>query len=249
MTQAISTHPLGELRRPPNVAEGTERVDLYRFPHRGLRAAMAHALFDVGTASPTPQGLAVVADTVEELAFLCRKHLEHENAYLHPAMERRAPGSARNSADDHIGHERALERLHVIVGQLRAHPASTEAHQLLDQLYRTLALFVADNFEHMDLEERHNMRVLQAVYGDAELQQLEQDLVRSIAPDVMIRFMRWMLPAVSTEERLEFLEHMALGAPSGVVLAVIDAAAPHLPAGEAEALVHQFGQPVAADVG
>lgn len=249
MTQATSTQPSGELQRRANVAEETARVDLYRFAHRGLRAAMARALLDVGTASTTPEGLGVVADTVEELALLCKKHLEHENAFLHPAMEQRTPGSARNTADDHIGHERAIERLLVMVRQLRARPTSAEARQLLDQLYRTLALFVADNFEHMDLEERHNMRVLQAAYTDAELQQLEQDLVRSIAPDMMLKFMRWMLPAVSAGERVEFLEHMALGAPPGVVLLVIDVAAPHLPAGEAEALVHRFGQPVAAGVG
>lgn len=248
MTQAISTQRSGELQPTGRVAEETTRVDLYRFAHRGLRAAMAHALLDVGTAAATPESLGVVADTVEELAVLCRKHLEHENAFLHPAMELRTPGSSRNTADDHIGHERAIERLQLMVRQLRARPVDTEARQLLDQLYRTLALFVADNFEHMDLEERHNMRVLQAAYTDAELQEIEQNLVRSIAPDVMLKFMRWMLPAVSAEERVEFLAHMALGAPAAVVLAVIDVAAPHLPAGESETLARRLGQPTTLGV-
>ena len=247
MTQASSTRISGELRTSSRSAADTARVDLYRFPHRGLRAAMARALLDVGTATRTPEGLASVADTVAELAMLCRKHLEHENAFIHTAMEQRTPGSARHTADDHIGHERAIERLNAMVGQLCACAASAEASQLLDQLYRALALFVADNFEHMDLEERHNMRVLQAAYTDAELQELERELVRSIAPDVMLRFMRWMLPAVSAEERLEFLDQMALGAPPSVVHAVIDVAAPHLPAGEA-ALLRRFSAPAPAGV-
>lgn len=208
---------------------------------------MAQALLDVGSASATPASLAVVADTVQELAFMCKKHLEHENAFIHPAMERCAPGSARNTADDHVGHERAIERLNVMVDQLRALPPTAEARQLLDQLYRTLALFMADNFEHMDLEERHNMRVLQAGYTDAELQQIEQDLVASIPPNVVLAFMRWMLPAVSAEERREYLEQMALGAPPPVLLAVIDVAAPYLPPGEAEALARRFA-PAGADL-
>lgn len=244
MSQAQHT----ELTRETNVdAMGAEpaRVDLYRLPHRGLRAAMAQALVNVGTAATDQQSLAVVADEVEALALLCKKHLEHENAFVHPAMEQRTPGSSRNTADDHIGHERAIERLNGLVGQLRTRPLAARARDLLDQLYRTLALFVADNLEHMDLEERHNMRVLQAVYSDAELLALEHALVASIAPDIMLKFMRWMLPAMSAAERSEFLGQMALGAPPGVVLAVIDAAAPHLPLGEPELLLRQFRAPSA----
>lgn len=111
MTQALSTQHSGENQGTASPAEEAARVDLYRFAHRGLRAAMARALLDVGAASTTPEALGFVADTVEELAFLCKKHLEHENVFLHRAMEQRSPGSARNTADDHIGHERAIERL------------------------------------------------------------------------------------------------------------------------------------------
>ena len=244
MSQAQQT----ELTRETNVgalAAEPARVDLYRLPHRGLRAAMAHALVNAGTAATDRQSLDVVANEVEALALMCKKHLEHENAFVHPAMEQRTPGSSRNTADDHIGHERAIDRLNGLVGQLRAHPAQKPARELLDQLYRTLALFVADNLEHMDLEERHNMRVLQAVYTDAELSSLERELVASIAPDVMLMFMRWMLPAMSADERGEFLAQMALGAPPVVILAVIDAAGPHLPRGEPERLLRQFAAPSA----
>jgi len=243
MTQAT---PISSERSPKSstaeVMTGG-RLDLYRFPHRGLRAAMAEALLDVGTASATPESLDAIANTIESLAFLCKTHLEHENRFVHPAMEQRTPGSARGTADDHVGHERAIERLGIMVAELRSRPGPAEARRLLDQLYRMLALFVADNLEHMDLEERHNMRVLWAAYTDAELQQLEQELVASIAPDAMLAFMRWMLPAVSAEERCEFLEQMSLGAPPHVVRAVIDAAAPHLAAGEAETLVLRFAPP------
>lgn len=244
MLQARQTELSSETNALASVAEPA-RVDLYRLPHRGLRAAMAHALVNTGTAATDQQSLGLVADEVEALALLCKKHLEHENAFVHPAMEQRAPGSSRNTADDHIGHERSIERLNGLVRQLRAQPLASIARELLDQLYRTLALFVADNLEHMDLEERHNMRVLQAVYTDAELSSLEHELVASIAPDVMLMFMRWMLPAMSAEERSEFLVRMALGAPPGVVLAVIDRAAPHLPRGEPEQLLRQLAAPSA----
>jgi len=248
MTQATAVS--SERYAKPSTPEVTTsgRLDLYRFPHRGLRAAMAEALLAVGTASATPDGLDAVANTIETLAYLCKKHLEHENRFIHPAMEQRTPGSARSTADDHVGHERAIERLGITVVELRSRPGPTEARQLLDELYRTLALFVADNLEHMDLEERHNMRVLWATYSDAELQQLEQELVASIPPDAMLAFMRWMLPAVSTEERYEFLEQMALGAPPHALRAVIDVAGPHLPAGEAEALVQRFASAKGPDV-
>jgi hypothetical protein len=44
------------------------------------------------------------------LAF-CHGLLEKEEAFVHPAMEARALGSSRRTAEEHVGHQRWLDDL------------------------------------------------------------------------------------------------------------------------------------------
>src|SRR5262245_66305487 len=71
------------------------RVDLYTAVHKGLRACMAHVLVEAGRmdtadAEDTERALELVRD----LLLLCRAHLEHEDTFLHGAMEARQIGRA-----------------------------------------------------------------------------------------------------------------------------------------------------------
>lgn len=218
-------------------AHASERVDFYGFVHRGLRTAIADAMIRVGAARPHVDDVREVSDRVDAMISLCRTHLEHEDAFIHAAMNRRAPGSAKHTENDHVDHVRDLARLTGLTVLLRRATQLEELRATLKLLYRTLALFLADNLEHMDLEEQHNMRVLWENYSDAELASIERELVGSIAPQSMQAFLRWMLPSVSADERAEFFAKMRLGAPPAVVVGTIEALASYLPEGEAEALL------------
>jgi hypothetical protein len=56
---------------------------------------------------------------------------------------------------------------------------------------------VAEQFQHMEVEEsRHNER-LWAHYSDAELEALHGRLVAHVTPQAMAEVLRWMLPALS----------------------------------------------------
>ena len=193
------------------------RVDLYSFVHRGLRAAIAQALVDVGRAAPEFEDAERVAKQVEDLVYLCRTHLEHENDFIHTAMNRRVPGSAKRTEGDHLEHEHAMTRLAELVSRLRS------------------AVTVAELRE--TLEEQSNMRVLWSAYTDAELESLEHELVQSLDPETMLAFLRWMVPNVSAPERLAFFEKMQLGAPPEVVVGTLTALSEYLPGGEVERLL------------
>ena len=213
------------------------RVDLYSFVHRGLRAAIAQALVDVGRAAPEFEDAERVAKQVEDLVYLCRTHLEHENDFIHTAMNRRVPGSAKRTEGDHLEHEHAMTRLAELVSRLRSAVTVAELRETLGSLYRSLSLFLAHNLEHMDIEEQSNMRVLWSAYTDAELESLEHELVQSLDPETMLAFLRWMVPNVSAPERLAFFEKMQLGAPPEVVVGTLTALSEYLPGGEVERLL------------
>src|SRR5262245_29851172 len=88
------------------------RHDIYAGVHKGLRSCMAEALVAAGRMDAhDPVEVIGTLAQVRELLALCRAHLHAEDQFLHPAMEGRRPGSARQTAKEHEDHVLAIEAL------------------------------------------------------------------------------------------------------------------------------------------
>jgi hypothetical protein len=212
------------------MTDTSRRFDIYRLAHKGLRACLAHALAATGRLDTLDaEDTAAALAHVRTLVTLCRVHLEHEETYLHAAMQARRPGSAAETARDHAHHRKdfvLLQRAALDVEAALGAQRAAAAHRL----YRLLAQFVADNLAHMEVEESHNNTVLWAEYSDAELLELQQRLAASIAPDLKIEFMRWMIPAMAPAERAELLAGMRAGMSADGFDALLVSIKPHLTA-------------------
>ena len=213
-------------------AATTARFDMYATIHKALRAYMADTLLAVGRMDPLDETeLAGTTERVLQLLGFCGAHLKHENAFVHPAIEARAPGASDRIGHEHEEHVRDIARLADMVAALRlAAPAQRPAAALA--LYRALGLFVAGNFQHMHVEETAHNAVLWARYTDAELVALHDALVASIAPEEMMTVARWMVPFMNPQERAGMLAGMRAQAPAPAFAAVLDLVRPHLTAGE-----------------
>ncbi|PPE71956.1 hypothetical protein C3942_20665 [Solimonas fluminis] len=197
------------------------RYNIYAVIHKGLRAWMAHTLQALGRADwlDAEDSAAALAE-LRSLLAVCRSHLAHENDFIHPAMEARRPGSSGQTQGDHGEHVRAIDTLLARAGALEAARGARRA-ELGYALYLALAMFVAENHEHMDIEEVRNNAALWAAYGDAEILAIEQALVASIPPPEMMLTLRWMLPSASHGERCALLMGMRAGAPAEVFAGVL----------------------------
>jgi hypothetical protein len=109
------------------------------------------------------------------------------------------------------------------------------------KLYRHLALFVAENFQHMHVEETVHNAALWAHYSDAELAALHGRLMASLAPRELLDTARWMLPALSPVERAGLLRGMKAEAPPQAFEAMVDHVRPHLDATAWDKLVPALG--------
>jgi hypothetical protein len=94
----------------------------------------------------------------------------------------------------------------------------------LARLYRTLALFVADNLQHMNVEESVHNPLLWAAYSDAELDAIEHAIVASIPAELMMEALHWFVPALSAPERAGMLAGMSQGMPPEAFRAVLEIA-------------------------
>ncbi len=194
----------------------TPRCDIYANIHKGLRAFMAHALVRVGRLDASdPVEVAEVGDELRALFAICRSHLEHENAVIHVAMQTRAPGSAGQVAAEHVHHVAALDELAALLDRIDGDAGAVRA------LYHALAVFVAENFEHMAREESEHNAVLWATHTDAELLGLEHRIVASLGAEEARLSMRWMLPHMTPAERAGLLGGMRTQAPAEAFQALL----------------------------
>ncbi len=205
------------------------RMDIYVGIHKALRAMMLDTLQAVGRIDlHDPAETQSTCDRVRQLADLCASHLGHENDFVHAAMEARRPGSSGRIAAEHVEHQAAIAQLRQAVDALCAAGCAASQAESALRLYRQLALFVAENFAHMHIEETQHNHVLWACYGDEELRALEGAIVASLPPAENLLIMRWMIPAMTPAERAELLGGIQAAAPAPVFSAVLEAVRPHL---------------------
>lgn len=180
----------------------TPRFDIYAPIHKALRLFMTDTLrrvsrLDLDDAEDLEAGVA----QIDALLEAASRHLQHENDFIHPAIEERHGGLSSRIAAEHREHLDTIATLRTQAAALLAKPAAGAVHRL----YRQLAAFIAENFEHMDVEETRHNQALWAAYGDAELQAIEGRILASIGPQEMSQWLRWMLPAFNPTERAQLI--------------------------------------------
>jgi hypothetical protein len=204
------------------------RHDLYTGIHKGLRSFMAQTLvrlgrIDVADATDRDEAL----DQLEQLLCFCAVHLRHENTFIHTAIEARQPAGTTKVAEEHVEHGESIAALRAEAAALRSAPEYAAAALAL-RLYRHLALFVAENLQHMHVEETAHNAVLWARYTDDELRAIHDEIVASIPPDQMLFAARWLIPAMSPVERVGMMAGMKAHAPAPAFEAVLATVRPHL---------------------
>jgi Hemerythrin HHE cation binding domain len=199
----------------------TPRFDFYRPIHKALRAFMSDTLVAVGRMDPEDDhDVTVALEQARSLLSVLASHLEHENQFVHAAMEARRPGSTARTAHEHVEHECALGEIESLIDRV-AQATGAERAAIGLQLYRRLALFVAENLEHMSIEESDNLAVLWADYTDEELMAIERAIVAHVPPPTMATIARWMMAGLAHAERVVLLQGMRQGAPAEVFEGVL----------------------------
>ena len=189
------------------------RYELYRPIHKALRAFMCDTLSVVGRMDTNDEhDVSAALEQVRTLLSVLTIHLEDENRFVHAAMEARRPGSAAHTSRDHVEHECALGEFKRMTDDIEQAAGAQRAALALN-LYARLALFVAENLEHMHVEERDNMAVLWAEYSDEELAHIEHAIVASVPPAMMGVAARWFMAGLNHAERVGWFQGMRRGAP------------------------------------
>ncbi len=219
------------------------RLDMYRFVHKALRRFMSDTLGRLGALDVNDaEERQAVLDSVDSLLAALRSHLQHENDYLHTAIEARRPGGARTTADEHLQHLDSIGDLEDESRALRD-AADGQRPQLALSLYRHLAVFVGEKLVHMQVEETRNNAELWALYGDDELTAIHDRLVASVGQAELALIARWSAAALSVPELALLLADVCRKAPPAVFEALLDVARAHLDERRWAQLARALGRP------
>jgi hemerythrin-like domain-containing protein len=206
----------------------TNRFDIYRNIHMGLRACMMEVLLAVGRMDPEDVAeLGTVLGQVRFLVRFCQMHLKKEDKFVHPAMEARAPGSTAHIAAEHEEHIAAFASLETAVVAVEQAPEGARLEPAL-ALYKQLALFVGENFVHMHIEETDHNEVLWRTHSDAEIMAIEQAIIASLTPEDKPTSLRWMLPALSPQVRGMMVGMLSQNLPPEAMAGILQLLKPHL---------------------
>jgi hypothetical protein len=198
------------------------RYNLYSTIHKGLRRAQGQLMIRLGAVDPLSE--ADVAGLIKDLRLMVsmgRQHLKHEDAHIHTVVEQRSAGATKRLAEDHDDHERDFQELEAMLSQIEAAPLELRS-PMLRALYLRYTKFQAHDFEHMIEEETETLSLLHRLFRDDELATIEGNIVGSVAPDMMMEFIRIMIPAMNPAERLEMLGGMKAAMPVPVFAAIVD---------------------------
>jgi hypothetical protein len=189
------------------------RYDIYSTIHKALRLCMMEALADIGSMdTESAEELHLPLSNVEAMLGLMRSHLAKENKFVHPALEARQPGTTKRIADEHLEHEQAIDALSDEIADLWASNAAQRA-ELAQRLYRHLALFIAENLEHMYYEETAHNTALWIAYTDAELQAIEAQIKSSLSPQEMMSWLRWIARSATPQQIIGMMTDMQANVP------------------------------------
>jgi hypothetical protein len=223
-----------------------ERFNIYTLIHKGLRACMADAMLTVGRMDPNDaEDVELAVDTVRGVLTFARSHLQHEEDWIHPALEAVRARSSEATRLDHLEHREAFVRLEASLRTLEGSVGQARAVAAL-RLYRQLALFVADNFQHMHVEETDNHATFVESYTDEAVMALSDRLVASLTPAEKAAAMRWMLPFANAAERAGVLANVRNTAPRPAFEALLELARTHLSVRDAAKLDAALGAQSAA---
>lgn len=235
----LSAHALATAGAQPAAA----RLDLYTVIHKAWRAFLGDTLQRVGRLDVDDDAeREQVCRQVQALMQQMRQHLLHENEFVHAAIEARRPGGARQTRDDHAHHVDAIRNLDDEALALRqARPQQRAALAL--RLYRQLALFMADNLAHMQLEETENNAILWTLYDDAELEALHGQILAAIGPDEMAQTVRWLAAGLTPQELAGLFDGVRASAPPAAFEALYDVAMTRLDESRRAKLARALGLP------
>lgn len=191
----------------------TDRPDVFKEVHKGLRNALFRLSLMAGSADAADPGNLerLCADARDTFRFL-EHHARNEDDFLAPEMRAKGLAEAGHMAEGHRELESRIRALAEAASALLRDPSG------LHGFYLDLNRFISAYLGHMDEEEARILPLLHASFTDGELEEFPRRSVAATGPKDQSMMLAYMFPAMAPAELKGFFARVRGKAPREMVL-------------------------------
>lgn len=200
-----------------------QRVNIYGFPHKGLRHGLGKLSLAVGNLNTNDaDAVSEVVATANELSELLGLHLHSEEDFVSPPLEAKVPGSTEHNHEDHEAMKVLEHQMVAAIDALGAHP--NPATQ--EVAYQAVNLFIREYFRHMSEEEGDMNKIIWENFQDQDILGWQGQILSKLTPEQFFKWFKYIIPALSPFEQQIMLGGFKENAPSEAYNATIAALEP-----------------------
>lgn len=201
----------------------TPRVNIYGFPHKGLRNGLGQLAFKLGALDINDvEGREEVLSLTEELSVLLGLHLHAEEDYVLPPLEAKVPGSTQHNHEDHEAMEALEEEMVNAIRALKDQPNIPG----LNEAYDKVNLFIREYYRHMSEEEGEMNAVIWEHFSDEEILQWQGQILSKLTPEQFFSWFKFIIPSLQPHEQAIMLGGFKMNAPAEAYKATIEGLKP-----------------------
>ena len=198
-----------------------QRHEMFRPIHKAIRHTMYTTAHDLSVADFQDKPLADGAlASLESTISLLVLHAGHEETYVLPALDERAPGFIESFEKDHGNDERTFAELRRLSNEV-GNASGERKSELGNEIYDLYNQFVGTMVDHLYREEHELQQALWDNFTDEELVAIEHSIDASVAPDVMGQFLTQMCASFNPDDLVSMLGAMKGGMPPEMFQGVV----------------------------
>lgn len=197
----------------------TPRMNLYAFPHKGLRNVISQLSLTAGNTNCSDQdSLNTLKSLAEEVFTLLKLHAHSEETFVLPALEAKVPGSSEENIAEHAQLEKEIE---VMKQALKTITRDSPPH-LVSNFYVAVSNFHSNYLTHMAMEENKMNALIWKNFTDDELMEQHGKIMSSLTPEQIMMWFKYIIPALNHFERMIIMGGFKANAPTPFFDTVLD---------------------------
>lgn len=199
------------------------RVNIYGFPHKGLRNGLGKLSFAISSLDPNnSEEVQSVIELAKELSELLGLHLHSEEEFVTPPLEEKVPGSTQHNHDDHEAMEILEQDMMDTIKSLESNPNM----QTQEEAYQAVNLFIREYFRHMSDEEGDMNKIIWENFSDEDILGWQGQILSKLTPEQFFKWFKYIIPVLNPFEQQIMLGGFKENAPSEAYNATIQALKP-----------------------
>ncbi len=194
------------------------RFSLIEMVHKAIRNALSHLSLQAGSTDfSNKEEVLQLKTATQTIIDMLNEHAHIENEHILPLLEGKVPAGTIHDKEEHdIIHAQQEELLVLLNEILRPGTSPADAIALGHVFYQNLSLVHSAHLQHMIEEERGSQVLIWQHYTDEELQQKQGQIMQHLDPSLLLKWMRYFLPALNARERERMLAIQKAKAPEHV---------------------------------